>query len=373
MVERVPFLSPTFPEVEDVAADYAAIVESRIFSNGGPFEQQLAHALAGWVGNEVRASLVSSGTAGIQLAIGTTFKPRGVYVLVASFTFAAGPLVVRSCGYTPAFLDIDPVSWHPRVSDAEQFLEVNVDVTAGILLTNTFGVANDEIEAWEALADQYGLALVIDSAAGFGSEYPSGERVGARGTCEVFSLHATKTMAVGEGGAVTARDPELIKRFDRIKNFGFDAARNAVELGTNAKLSELSCAIGLRQFSALPARLATRREILSQYQQGLGALGIEFQPLSHLSALAFVSVLMPSTVVRAAILAALETANVEARVYYNPPVHQQTVFADARIASPRLSTTLDIASRIVSLPISNDLTSTEVARVVQACKEATAC
>ena len=229
MVGRIPFLSPTFPDVKDLAADYSAIVQRRIFSNGGPAEQMLANSLADWVGNEVGVSIVSSATAGIQLAIGATFNTERVYVLVASFTFAAGPLAVRSCGYAPAFLDVDPVSWHPHLGDAERFLKANADVTAGILLTNSFGVANDEIEAWELLADKYGLALVIDSAAGFGSEYSSAERLGARGTSEVFSFHATKTMAVGEGGAITAHDPELIKRFDRIKNFGFDAARNAVD------------------------------------------------------------------------------------------------------------------------------------------------
>ncbi len=231
MTKRIPFLCPTFPEVDDIAADYAVIVKRRIFSNGGPVEQEFAKELARWVGGRVATSLVSSGTAGIQAAILATFNSERPYVLVPSFTFAAGPLAIRSCGYEPAFLDVEPDSWQPSLNDAHEFLATNADSTAGILLTNTLGVANEGIQAWEALADGYGLALVIDSAAGFGSQYASGEQLGARGTCEVFSLHATKTLAVGEGGAVIARDPELIDRIDRIKNFGFDADRNSVELG----------------------------------------------------------------------------------------------------------------------------------------------
>jgi dTDP-4-amino-4,6-dideoxygalactose transaminase len=370
LVERIPFLSPTFPEVDALASDYEAILRRRIFSNGGPVEQELARALSRWVNNEIGASLVSSGTAGLQLAINATFNAKREYALVASFTFAAGPLAIRLCGYEPVFLDVDPESWQPSLDDAAEFLTVNGESTAGLLLTNTFGVANEEIEAWEVLADRHSLPLVVDSAAGFGSQYLSDERLGARGTCEVFSFHATKTLAIGEAGAVTSRDPELIKRIDRIKNFGFDEARNAVVLGTNAKLSELSCAIGLRQLAALPDRLALRRGILGLYREELCALGVYFQPSSELSALPFVSALLPSSAARAATLATLQAAGVEARTYYNPPVHLHSLFAGSRLACRSLSTTLDLASRVISLPMSDDLTAADVARIARACREA---
>ena len=62
---------------------------------------------------------------------------------------------------------------------------------------------DSDIDHWERLSDRYEVPLVIDSAAGFGSRYPWGEELGARGACEVFSFHATKSLAIGEGGAVT--------------------------------------------------------------------------------------------------------------------------------------------------------------------------
>jgi dTDP-4-amino-4,6-dideoxygalactose transaminase len=365
-MERIPFLSPSFPSIEEVAADYAAILKSRIYSNGGPFERELANAVTDWIGNETNASLVASATSGLQLAISATFHRHRTFALVASFTFAAAPLAVRWCGYTPTFLDIEPGSWQPSLQHAERYLSQHKENTAGVVLTNTFGTANPVIERWEALAKDCGLPLVIDSAAGFGSEYQTGEPMGARGTCEVFSLHATKTLAVGEGGAVIAKDPRLVSQIDRMKNFGFDNGRSAVVLGTNAKLSELSCAIGLRQLATLRRSLADRRRIFQRYREGLSRTGVVFQPLSEISALPFVSALMPSPEVRSSALRSLENAGVDARTYYNPPVHSQPVFAGSPMASPAMAVTVDLASRILSLPMSDHLRMSEVDRVVRA-------
>ncbi len=363
MVERIPFLSPTFPPVEEVAADYAAIVESGIYSNGGSFDRRFAQALGNWMRSDVSVSLVASGTAGLQLAIAATFVRGRTSALVASFTFAAGPLALRWSGFEPAFLDIDRESWQPSLEDAEAFLEAQAENTAGILLTNTFGVANQNIQAWESLAQRFGVPLVVDSAAGFGSQYPSGESLGARGTCEVFSLHATKTLPVGEGGAVTSRNHDLISRIDRLKNFGFGENRDPTIPGTNAKLPELSCAIGLRQLAMLDKRLEIRRGIYHDYREQLAGTEIEFQLLSEASAVPFVSGLLPSSVRRDATMRALEESGVEVRKYYNPPVQVQSGFELSLRASPTMAATTDIASRIISLPMSDKLTPSDVKRV----------
>jgi dTDP-4-amino-4,6-dideoxygalactose transaminase len=367
-MSRVPFLSPTFPPVEEVAADYVEIVRSGIFSNGGPFERRFAAELARWIGGGVAVSLVCSGTAGLALAVGDTFHRGRRHALVASFTFAAGPLVLAEAGFAPVFLDIDPGDWHPSLAAAEAFLGAHAPDTAGILLTATFGVANARTADWEALAARHGLPLVIDAAAGMGAEYePGGERLGARGTCEVFSLHATKTLAVGEGGAVSARDHGLIGRLDRAKNFGFDERREVAVAGANAKLSELPCAIGLRQLAALATRVAARRRVLERYREGLAPLGVAFQPLADCSAVPFVSALVPTASMRDDVLATLAAADVEARAYYNPPVHRHPVFREAALAGGALPVTEDFSARIVSLPTSSELADADVERVIALC------
>jgi dTDP-4-amino-4,6-dideoxygalactose transaminase len=369
MIGRIPFLSPSFPNTEDVAADYAAIRDNGVFSNGGPFETAFASRIDRWIGNGAHSCVVSSGTTGLELAVRTTFASAKRYGLVASFTFAAAPLVLHRCGFEPLFLDIDLDSWQPKRACAEETLSIHGESVAGIILTNTFGMANEEVTDWEDLANTYGLPLIIDSAAGFGSSYLSGEPLGARGTCEVFSLHATKTLAVGEGGVVTARDANLIDRINRMKNFGFDQNRAAAEIGLNGKLSELSCAIGLRQLSLLPRRLLARQRVFRAYADGLRESVISYQSNAIRSALPFFSALMPSPAVRDGAIRALDIAGVEARMYYNPPVHQQSVFVNCSDRGADLPATTEIASRVISLPMSDHLSEANIARIVDVCSE----
>lgn len=361
-MNSIPFLSPTFPEPAEIARDYAAIVERGIFSNTGPLEVALTSSLERWVGAGTRAAVVSSGTAGLDLAVSTTFRTDRRIALVPSFTFAAGPLVLRSLGFDIAFIEIDRISWQPDLDQVRRFLGERHAEIAGILLTATFGVANSDIASWEELATEYGVPLVIDSAAGFGSRYPNGEAVGSRGTCEVFSFHATKVVAVGEGGAVSSTDSELIAEINKRKNFGFDEHRESVSPGTNAKLSELSCAIGLRQLDVLAQKIDKRQVTFDLYKKRLSPLGFEFQPLAEHAALPFVSTLTPSGVDRDLLMAALKDDGIESRCYYNPPVHRHAVFRDAEPIGASWVTD-DFAARILSLPLSDHFPEHGIARI----------
>ena len=359
----IPFLQPSFPSPAEIVEDYAAIMASGTFTNGGPREREFASAISHWVGGDVRTVLTSSATTGLQLACSASCQSDRRWVLVPSFTFPAGPMAIRWCGYEPFFIDVDIDSWQMDPTGTAAVLRRGARDVAAILLTPTFGVVNNAIGVWEALAEHYGVPLLIDMAAGFGSTYLTGEPAGARGACEVFSFHATKTLAVGEGGAVVSRDHDLIERIHRARNFGFDASRRIGGLGMNAKLAELPCAIGLRQLATLPRRLAHRRALYDIYVDELRPLGLEFQPGGRESALAFVPALAPGPAQRDVLVAGLGREGIGCRVYYNPPVHQQPFFSAAPTETS-LPITLDFASRVISLPMSDFMTENTVRQVV---------
>jgi dTDP-4-amino-4,6-dideoxygalactose transaminase len=362
LTDSIPFLAPTFPPVEEVAEVFAEVARSGTFSNGGPAADRFGAGLAGWldIGPD-RISIVANATIGLQLAMGCLFDRGRRYVLVASFTFASGPLMILQNGFSPLFVDIDPDTWQPSLEWARRHLADHRPAVAGILLTDTFGVANEEVDGWEALASEYGVPLVIDAASGFGSTFPDGRPVGRHGDCVVFSFHATKTLAVGEGGAVVARDPALARLIDRSKNFGFDDDRECVVPGTNGKLDELSCGIGSLQLAVLDDRLRERRSIFRRYRDRLAPIGAQFQPSAAYSAIPFVSVTFATTDVRDRVRDALDRSNIGVRTYYNPPVHRQPVF---RCHADRpLPVTDDIAGRILSLPVGSRLATGDVERI----------
>lgn len=369
MPSEIPFIRPNFPTPEDLADDYRSILSSNWFTNFGPMERRLSAALAGYVNGDVTATTAANGTlaliAAVQAAMG-----RGTgdtCVVMPSFTFVAAAQALVWTGHRPLFVDVDPLTWQPDLDSARRALSGSDLPVAGILLANVFGVGNSEIAAWEELAAQHDVPLVIDSAAGFGSWYTDDERVGGRGTCEIFSLHATKPFAVGEGGAVLSKDDELIAAVDRFANFGFDAHRASVSLGLNAKLSELAAAIGLRQLPELDRRLEQRRKVFEIYRDQLAA-DFEFQPNAERSSLCFASLRCRSVGHKDAVRLELAAQRVDGRDYYNPPLHRQPYFleAPASFAAVDLQTTDDLCERIISVPIHDDMAEGDIERIVHA-------
>ncbi len=360
MKYKVPFIKPSFPQASDVASDYDEIINSNWFTNFGPYERNFSARLGDFIGG-VDICTTSNATLSLLMAIKTKFKfsPTRSEVLVPSFTFAAGPEMLILSDFTPVFIDIEPKSWQPSIAQAKEYIAHNKDAIAGILLCNIFGVGNKNIEDWEELAKDEGLPLIIDSAAGLGSLYKEGEYIGARGDCEIFSLHATKPFAVGEGGLISSRDSAFVAELRQFENFGFNENKQIGVIGINAKLQELNAAIGLRQLDTFESRLTSRRESLKRYKSTLETLGYEFQENDELSTVPFVSVLLPDAIITNQTKQKLIDAGVEVRKYYEPLHTQKVLLESSKIASTLL-TTEDIYSRILSLPLHDSMSDTDI-------------
>lgn len=365
---EVPFIKPTLPHWSEIAEDYEEIIKNNWFTNFGPFEAEFRSRAGDYLDNHGVLTTVANATLGLDLSIRALVDKSSSDardVIMPSFTFAAGANAILSNGLRPVFIDVDHHSWQPSIDEATEYVADNRDDTAGILLCNVFGVGGPEIDSWEELAATYDLPLIIDSAAGFGSRYPNGEHVGARGNCEVFSLHATKPFAVGEGGLVSSRDPEVIGKIRQLQNFGFDTSRQVADIGTNAKLQEINCAIGLRQLKDFKTRLLGRQATLNLYKVGLMEAGYQFQDNDDLSTVAFASVLAPDIPTGNDALARLQKAGVETRRYY-APLHRQKALARRSILYSAFKHTEDIASRIISLPVHDDMNPQYIDRIVTA-------
>ena len=134
------------------------------------------------------------------------------------------------------------------------------------------------LEEIAALAHARGLAIVEDACHALGSTYETGDSVQARigqaghGGLATFSFHPVKTVAMGEGGALTGQNRALLARARRLRNHGmtrdpaafvehalaFDAGGTAnpwhyemPEPGLNYRASDIHCALGLSQLRKL--------------------------------------------------------------------------------------------------------------------------
>lgn len=372
MATEIPFIRPSFPKSAELAEQFDEIVRANWYTNFGPKERKFARALGDYLGLGLHVTTFANGTFALVAALHAAVGPgtRDHHLLIPSFTFIAVAQAALWTGYRPWFIDIDPVTWQPDLQCAREVLECSRDRVAGILLPNVFGVGNPQVGCWEQLAAEWDLPIVIDSAAGFGSAYPDGERLGGRGACEIFSFHATKPFAIGEGGALASNDARLVEQARRFGDFGF-VGRESTQLGMNGKLPEISAAIGLLELAGLDDRLASRREVFGRYRTELDGLGLQFQSNAELSSVCFASICCESADHKTAVLDSLREDMIRAHDYYNPPQHLHPHFA----ANPDLvnltdlAVTDDICSRIVSLPIHHYMASDDVARVVAAVQQ----
>ena len=364
MKYRVPFIKPSFPSAAKISLDYKNIIDSNWFTNFGPFEKQFCKKAEMYLGKDIHVTTVANATLGLDLAIRALMVRRGKknQVIIPSFTFAAGPEVLISNQFTPVFIDIDQTTLQPNIDEAIRYIRKNRKKVAGILLCNIFGVGNTEIKKWEKLAKDTQLPLIIDSAAGFGSEYNNGEMVGGRGDCEVFSMHATKPFSVGEGGIISSKNMKLIEELRRLQNFGF-VDRKIVSIGTNAKLQEINCAIGLRQLEKYQGRLLARRLVLTQYKKSLNIAGYSFQDNDDNSTVPFVTTLAPTKKIAEKVYQKLISEGIEVRRYY-APLHKEKYLTPLVKRASRLSVTTDVASRILSLPVHDGMSRSIVKEIV---------
>ncbi|GAN77035.1 pleiotropic regulatory protein DnrJ/EryC1/StrS [Acidisphaera rubrifaciens HS-AP3] len=342
------------------------IEDSGTFSNFGPVNTRFeARLLAERFEGTGSVLTVNNATIGLMMAIRAAVgaDPSGTrrYALMPSFTFAATAHAAIWCGLTPLFCDIDPDTWMPCLESLERLLHLYRDQIAVMVPCATFG-ANLDLRAYARLSAQWGIPVVVDAAASLGALDPDGRPFAAGAPFPVvFSMHATKTFAVGEGGFVYADDPALVATLREMANFGFGQPRSATMLGINGKLSEVMALLALAKLDEFDAVLQRRGQLEALYRAQLP--GWTFQAATGLRhAAPFVAVLPPAHVARTTAREALSRREIGSGAYFSPHLAEQPYFQSTAVAGA-LRHTAAVARRIVALPIADTMTEAEVAEV----------
>ncbi len=267
MGEQIPLARPLLGEAEE-----RAVVE--VLRSGqlslGPRLSDFERAFAGRVG-AAHACAVSSGTAGLHLALRAVDVAEGDEVVTSPFSFVASANAVLYERARPVFADIDPLTLN---LDADAAAAAVSERTRALLPVHIFGYPAD-MPAFERLADRHGLAIVEDACEALGAQHADGVAVGGRGHPSVFGFYANKQMTTGEGGIVTLADPELKRRIDSERNQGRAPDMDWLDhdrLGFNYRLSDIACALGLAQLERLDVTLAARAAVADAYRDALAAI-----------------------------------------------------------------------------------------------------
>jgi perosamine synthetase len=265
------------------------------------------------------ASAVSSGTAGLHLALRAAGVGDGDEVVTSPLSFVASANVVLYERARPVFADVDPVTLNLDPAAAAAAV---TDRTAAILPVHMFGYPADV-----AALERLGRPVVEDACEALGAVDSEGVPVGARGNPAVFAFYANKQMTTGEGGMVVSGDPAVKERVDSERNQGRAPDMEWLDhdrLGFNYRLSELACALGLAQLERLDDLLAGRSRVAARYREALADVEGLTLPCPDAGAARrgwFVFVVqVPPGVDRDAVIAELAQRGVQSRPYV-PAIH----------------------------------------------------
>ena len=310
---------------------------------------------------------VSSGTAGLHLAMRALGIGEGDEVIVPSFTFIAAANAVAYERATPVFVDIDPATLNLDPIAVEAAITPK---TRAILAVHTFGIPAD-LEQLSAISARHNLLLVEDACEAIGAEW-RGRKAGTIGDAGVFGFYPNKQITTAEGGMVVTRDASLAARIRSLRNHGRGGSGDWFEhqeLGYNYRLSELHAAIGVEQLKRVDAILARREDIARGYAQRLRGCTDLTLPLLDLadgkiSWFVYVVRLAArfSRAQRDRIIAAMAERGIAGGRYF-APIHMQEPYRGAGV---RLPVAESIADRTIALPFFNALTELEMDEVCDA-------
>jgi len=318
--------------------DIQAVVETlrSDWLTTGPKVAEFEEAFAAWVGARYAVSF-SSGTAALHGAAYAAGILTGDEVITTPLTFAATANCILYQGGRPVFADVTADTLN---IDPERVVPLLNSRTKALLPVDYAGHPAD-LDAVLEIAERDGLIVIEDACHALGAEY-RGRRVGGISRMTVFSFHPVKHITTGEGGMVTTDNPKFADTLRTFRNHGIRSDARArqregqwhyemVLLGFNYRLTDIACALGIRQLAKLDGNLARRREIAARYNSALRDLpGIVIPSVRSdvLPAWHLYPIRVDSThFTRDELFLALRAENIGVNVHYIP-VHLHPYYRD---------------------------------------------
>jgi perosamine synthetase len=329
---------------------------------------------------------VSSGTAGLHLALTALGIGPGDEVITTPFSFIASANCILMVGATPRFVDICPQSLNMQPNNLEAAIN---ERTKAVIAVEVFGNPK-HMDRIEHIAQAHELPLIEDACEALGGQW-NNRPVGSFGRISVFGFYPNKQLTTGEGGMIVCDDDTIGDACRSMRNQGRAVSRDSENaktsnrsgawlghdrLGYNYRLSEIACALGVAQMERLDEMLAARRRVVGLYMRRLmdwDELVLPTVEPGHeedWSWFVFVVRLadLYGRTERDRIIDGLRRHEVGAANYF-PPIHLQPFYqrqygfqrGDFPIAE-------SIADRTIALPFFNQMTEQHVAMVCETLK-----
>jgi dTDP-4-amino-4,6-dideoxygalactose transaminase len=378
-MSMIPIIKPVMDEREVEAA--RKVILSGWITQGpevAAFEKEFAAQVGA-----AHATAVSNCTTALHLALLAAGVQPGDEVVTVSHSFIATANVIRYCGATPVFVDVDPATYN---IDPRQIESVITKKTRAILCVHQMGLPCD-LESIVAIGRRHSIPVVEDAACAIGSEIRwqgKWERIGKpHGDVACFSFHPRKVMSTGDGGMITTNHPEWDARFRLLRQHGMnvpDTVRHGSAqvlfesypvLGYNYRMTDIQAAVGREQLKRLPEIIDGRRKLARRYQELLSeipGLGIPREPDYARTNWQSFCVRLPTNVDQRAVMQAALDAGIATRRGIMCS-HREEVYkaAPLRVPLPHSEAAQD---HCIVLPLYIQMTAEDLERVAHALRRA---
>ncbi|MFT7421198.1 MAG: dTDP-4-amino-4,6-dideoxygalactose transaminase [Arcticibacterium sp.] len=349
---------PSLAPLNELVKLLEGVWERGILTHNGPLVQKLEKDLCQKLDLNY-LSLVSNGTVALQMAI-KALELKGE-IIISPFTWIATVSAIKWEGCTPIFADIDPETLN---IDPQKIEACITDKTVAIMSVHVFGNPCD-VEEIDRIAKKHNLKVIYDAAHAIGSTY-KGKSLLQYGDISATSLHATKLLNTGEGGACITQDKELDQKLRRIRFFGHDDAKDIVEDGFNGKMTEIHAALGLANLTYYDEVLADRKEKYLLYKDLLKDIdGLSFQKFNLGEPnYSYFPVIFDSEERMLKVVKLLGEKEIYPRRYFYPSVNTYREVVEYK----RVPISEGVSKRILCLPLYKNLLMSDIKRVIKIIK-----
>lgn len=319
------------------------------FESGFSAEQGVAATVA-----------LGSGTEALHLIALAMGVGPGDEVIVPAFTFIASAWFAQYVGATIVFADIDPVTF---TIDPQSIESLITEKTKAIVVTHLFGQAAD-MEPILNIAREKGIKVVEDAAQAHLAQY-KGRSVGDIGDAAAFSFYPTKNLgALGEGGAITSRDMELIEKVKILRAHGSKVRYLNHYVGYNNRMEGLQAASLNVKLPHLRGKTARRQKIARAYLGGIRNPEISLpMPARYGESVYHMFTIRHAE--RDRLKAYLAEQGIGSDIVYPHPLHLQPCFNYLGYKEGDFPVSEKLAASCLSLPIVPELTDEEVEYVIE--------
>jgi perosamine synthetase len=317
---------------------------------------------------------VNSATSGLHLAL-SMYGLEGAEVITTPMTFISTNHAILYEHGIPVFADIEPDTLNIDVKEIEKLITPKTKAIIGV----DYGGHPCDWDAINKIAKEHNLLVLEDAAHACGSKYKD-KPVGSFADMTVFSFHAVKNLATGEGGMVTTNNQQWAEQmrkrrwlginkstFDReIVGKGYSWYYEVEELGWKYHMSDIAASLGLVQLKKLEQKNLRRREIAKIYNEqfkGLSWMELPVEKDYAFSATHNYVVKLPEGS-RDKFVEYLTENKIGAGVHYIP----NHLYAMYKPYYRKLPVTGAVWKRIVTLPLFPDLTEDQIAYIVEKIK-----